>query len=107
MESMGTRRDEMRTSSGWRICIVGTGGQGVLTAARLLCDTFVERGHDVVSGQLHGMAQRGGGVCLAAAWKIDRLHAAKFVSETVKAGEYTVNLAASDGYRNPTKNDPG
>ena len=48
--------------SGWRILIVGTGGQGVLTAARLLCDMFVERGHDVVSGQLHGMAQRGGSV---------------------------------------------
>ncbi len=48
--------------NGWRILIVGTGGQGVLTAARLLCDCFVELGHDVVSGQLHGMAQRGGAV---------------------------------------------
>jgi indolepyruvate ferredoxin oxidoreductase beta subunit len=34
----------------------------VLTAARLLCDAFVARGHHVVSGQLHGMAQRGGSV---------------------------------------------
>ncbi len=42
--------------------IAGTGGQGVVTAARLLCDTFVAHGHDVVSGQLHGMAQRGGSV---------------------------------------------
>lgn len=48
--------------SGWRILIAGTGGQGVLTVARLLCDCFVERGHHVVSGQLHGMAQRGGAV---------------------------------------------
>jgi indolepyruvate ferredoxin oxidoreductase beta subunit len=48
--------------SGWRILIAGTGGQGVLTAARLLCDCFVELGHHVVSGQLHGMAQRGGAV---------------------------------------------
>jgi indolepyruvate ferredoxin oxidoreductase beta subunit len=48
--------------SGWRILIAGTGGQGVLTAARLLCDRFVELGHQVVSGQLHGMAQRGGAV---------------------------------------------
>ena len=47
---------------GWRILIAGTGGQGVLTAARLLCDCFVELGHEVVSGQLHGMAQRGGSV---------------------------------------------
>jgi len=48
--------------SGWRIVIAGTGGQGVLTAARLLCDCLVELGHHVVSGQLHGMAQRGGAV---------------------------------------------
>lgn len=42
--------------------IVGTGGQGVLTAARWLCDCLVDRGHQIVSGQLHGMAQRGGAV---------------------------------------------
>ncbi len=47
---------------GWRLLIAGTGGQGVLTAARLLCDLLVKHGHDVVSGQLHGMAQRGGSV---------------------------------------------
>ncbi len=62
MESIDTGQVDMRKPSGWRICIVGTGGQGVLTAARLLCDALVEGGHDVVSGQLHGMAQRGGGV---------------------------------------------
>lgn len=50
------------TRRGWRIVIAGTGGQGVLTAARLLCECFAERGHEVVSGQLHGMAQRGGAV---------------------------------------------
>jgi indolepyruvate ferredoxin oxidoreductase beta subunit len=48
--------------AGWRILIVGTGGQGVLTAAHLLTDFFDQRGHQVVSGQLHGMAQRGGSV---------------------------------------------
>ncbi len=51
-----------RDRCGWRILIAGTGGQGVLTAARLLCDYFVTRGHDVVSSQLHNMAQRGGAV---------------------------------------------
>ncbi len=48
--------------SGWRIGILGTAGQGGITATRLLCDVFVERGHNVVSSQLHGMAQRGGTV---------------------------------------------
>ena len=52
----------MRDRSGRRLVLVGTGGQGVLTAARVLCDIFVDRGHYVVSGQLHGMAQRGGSV---------------------------------------------
>ncbi len=45
-----------------RILIVGTGGQGVLTCARLLGECLVELGHTIVSGQLHGMAQRGGSV---------------------------------------------
>lgn len=54
--------DVQRDRPGWRIVIVGTGGQGALTAARLLCDCLVEQGHYVVSGQLHGMAQRGGSV---------------------------------------------
>jgi indolepyruvate ferredoxin oxidoreductase beta subunit len=54
--------DGRHRQSGWRIVLSGTGGQGVLTAARLLCDCLAERGHNVVSGQLHGMAQRGGSV---------------------------------------------
>jgi indolepyruvate ferredoxin oxidoreductase beta subunit len=45
-----------------RILIAGTGGQGVITAARLLMEFFSARGHQVVSSQLHGMAQRGGAV---------------------------------------------
>ena len=48
--------------AGWRILAVGIGGQGVLTAALLLTRFFVARGHEVVSGQFHGMAQRGGAV---------------------------------------------
>ncbi|MCH8963467.1 MAG: indolepyruvate oxidoreductase subunit beta [Planctomycetes bacterium] len=62
MESSGNGQNGPDRRRGWRICVVGTGGQGVLTAARLLCDAFVARGHHVVSGQLHGMAQRGGSV---------------------------------------------
>lgn len=54
--------DRQSDDSGWRILIAGTGGQGVLTAARLLCDVLVVGGHRAVSGQLHGMAQRGGSV---------------------------------------------
>lgn len=45
-----------------KILIVGTGGQGVLTAARHLGETARRLGFDVVLGQLHGMSQRGGSV---------------------------------------------
>ncbi len=45
-----------------RILIAGTGGQGVILAARLVTEFFVQRGQQVLSGQLHGMAQRGGAV---------------------------------------------
>ncbi len=42
--------------------LVGVGGQGVLTAARILGDAAHRSGHEVVVGQLHGMSQRGGSV---------------------------------------------
>jgi indolepyruvate ferredoxin oxidoreductase beta subunit len=54
--------NESKRPRGWRIALAGTGGQGVVTGARVLSDAFVALGHDVVSGQLHGMAQRGGAV---------------------------------------------
>ncbi len=41
---------------------VGVGGQGVLTAARLVGEAARLSGHDAVVGQLHGMSQRGGSV---------------------------------------------
>jgi indolepyruvate ferredoxin oxidoreductase beta subunit len=43
--------DRQPNRAGWRILIAGTGGQGVLTAARSLCDGLVELGHEVVSGR--------------------------------------------------------
>lgn len=43
-----------------RIYLIGVGGQGTLTATTLLARTALEQGIDVVSGEIHGMAQRGG-----------------------------------------------
>jgi len=45
-----------------KILIVGVGGQGVLTAAKLLGEAAHDAGAPVVVGQLHGMSQRGGSV---------------------------------------------
>jgi indolepyruvate ferredoxin oxidoreductase beta subunit len=44
------------------VLIVGVGGQGVLTAGRILGDAAHATGLPVVEGQLHGMSQRGGSV---------------------------------------------
>jgi indolepyruvate ferredoxin oxidoreductase beta subunit len=43
-----------------RIYLTGVGGQGSLTATTLLARAAVACGLEVVSGEIHGMAQRGG-----------------------------------------------
>ena len=43
-----------------RIHFAGVGGQGTLTATTLLSRAALEAGLSVVSGEIHGMAQRGG-----------------------------------------------
>jgi indolepyruvate ferredoxin oxidoreductase beta subunit len=44
------------------ILLVGVGGQGVLTAAKILGDAANAAGHHVTVSQLHGLSQRGGSV---------------------------------------------
>ncbi|KAA0000635.1 MAG: indolepyruvate ferredoxin oxidoreductase subunit beta [Thermoplasmata archaeon] len=44
------------------ILIVGVGGQGVLTAANILAKSALKEGYNVITSELHGMAQRGGNV---------------------------------------------
>lgn len=46
----------------FRLLVVGVGGQGVISAARLLGEASLAAGQPVVLGQLHGMSQRGGSV---------------------------------------------
>ncbi len=43
-----------------RIFMTGVGGQGTLTATTLLATTVLSQGLPVTSGEIHGMAQRGG-----------------------------------------------
>jgi len=43
-----------------RIFFAGVGGQGSLTASRLLGEIAMEAGYDVLVSELHGMSQRGG-----------------------------------------------
>ena len=43
-----------------RLFLAGVGGQGTLTATNLLSLTALDQGVEVCSGEIHGMAQRGG-----------------------------------------------
>ena len=59
-----------------RIYFTGVGGQGTLTATTLLARTALQAGLDVVAGEVHGMAQRGGvveSVLLLGGWRSPKL----------------------------------
>ena len=59
-----------------RVYFTGVGGQGTLTATTLLARTALEAGLDVVAGEVHGMAQRGGvveSVMLLGGWRSPKL----------------------------------
>jgi indolepyruvate ferredoxin oxidoreductase beta subunit len=45
-----------------RIVISGRGGQGVLTLTRVVAEAAMAGGHEVITTETHGMAQRGGAV---------------------------------------------
>lgn len=44
------------------ILLVGVGGQGTITAAKLLTTGLMAEGYDVKMSEIHGMSQRGGSV---------------------------------------------
>ncbi len=44
------------------ILLTGVGGQGTITAAKLLTQGLMEEGYDVKMSEIHGMSQRGGTV---------------------------------------------
>lgn len=59
-----------------RIFLTGTGGQGTLTSTKLLAQAALLAGIEVVAGEVHGMAQRGGvveSVVLLGGWRGMRL----------------------------------
>jgi len=45
-----------------RILISGRGGQGVLTLTRILAEAAAAAGHEIITSEAHGMAQRGAAV---------------------------------------------
>ena len=50
-------RDDKKTTN---VLVVGTGGQGVITASEILSDVAMISGFDTKKSEIHGMSQRGG-----------------------------------------------
>lgn len=46
----------------FNVIIAGVGGQGVLTLQNIISEAAMLQGYDVKTSELHGLAQRGGGV---------------------------------------------
>ncbi len=68
-----------------QIIISGTGGQGVLFITRVLAESAMMEGHDVLTSETHGMAMRGGTV-------ISHVKVGHFESPLIRNGQADVGL---------------
>ncbi len=68
-----------------QIAISGLGGQGILFLTRLLAETALDMGLDVLSSETHGMAMRGGA-------GISHLKIGHFSSPLIRAGQADLAL---------------
>ena len=68
-----------------QIAISGLGGHGILFITRLLAETALDMGLDVLSSETHGMAMRGGAV-------ISHLKVGRFSSPLIRAGQADLAL---------------
>jgi indolepyruvate ferredoxin oxidoreductase beta subunit len=58
------------------LVLAGVGGQGIIMAGRIICQAAMEQGSKVNAFEMHGMAQRGGGVVSHIRWgREDEVHA--------------------------------
>lgn len=75
--------------------IGGLGGQGILFMTKILAQTALQKGYNVMGAETHGMAQRGGSV-------ISHLRLGNVNSSLVKSGSADVLLALeeNEAYRN-------
>ncbi len=71
-----------------RIVISGRGGQGVLTLTRVLAEAAAAAGHEVITSETHGMAQRGGAV-------LSMVKVGAFHGPLISPGEAEVGLFLS------------
>ena len=52
----------MSMQTNYRIVLVGVGGQGILFMTRIIAETAIRLGMEVIGSETHGMSQRGGSV---------------------------------------------
>lgn len=73
----------------------GLGGQGILFLAKVLAQAALDKGHEVMGAETHGMAQRGGSV-------VSHLRLGDVESSLVRAGtaHFLLALEENEAYRN-------
>jgi indolepyruvate ferredoxin oxidoreductase beta subunit len=69
------------------VLVVGTGGQGVITASEILADVAMLSGFDTKKSEIHGMSQRGGVVTSHVRYS------EKVASPTIMEGEADILLS--------------
>jgi len=76
------------------IILSGLGGQGILFMTRVLAQTAMDKGFNVMGAETHGMAQRGGSV-------VSHLRLGEVKSSLVKTGtaHFLLSLEENEGYR--------
>src|SRR5665811_24092 len=77
---MATGKVEGMTRDKIDFVLAGVGGQGTILASDILVEVGLEAGYDVKKSEVHGMAQRGGGVESQVRW------GSKIHSATVEKG---------------------
>jgi len=77
------------------IVLTGLGGQGILFMTRILAQTALDTGYNVIGAETHGMAQRGGSV-------VSHLRLGEVQGSLVQTGTAHILLALDEleGYRN-------
>lgn len=73
-----------------QIVLCGLGGQGIVFGARVLAEAAIVEGRDVITSEVHGMAQRGGAVD-------SHVKIGGFESPLVRAGRADAVLAFDAG----------
>jgi indolepyruvate ferredoxin oxidoreductase beta subunit len=75
--------------------LCGLGGQGILFMSRILAQTGLDRGLNVMGAETHGMAQRGGSV-------VSHLRLGNVEGSLVRTGtaHYLLALEENEAYRN-------